>query len=149
MQTIDMFPAKYLKGEQIKGRPVLARLREVVEEKLRSGPDKPAEPAYVLYFVSIKDPTTGEIAPVRGLALHQKGHALVLRRDLADEIMRATNTTDTDQWPSKIVVFFAGEPKKTAGRTSTPLHARAVKVSQQAQPQTNPESQPQTEGAPA
>lgn len=142
MQVNDMFPPKYLKGEMIVGRPVLVRMREVVQESLRTGPDKPAEPAFVLYFVSVKDQTTGEIAPIRGLTLHQKGQALVLRRELADEIMKATGTTDTDQWGSKLVVLYAGETKRAAGRTTTPLHARAVK--QIAQPQPVAE-----EGAPA
>jgi hypothetical protein len=146
----EMFPDNYLKGPAIVGQPVLALIVSVISVKLRSGPDKPEEPAFVLFFENIS-PKTDKPQRIPTLAYKPGfGHQLVLRRELADEIARAIGAGDTDEWGGKRVVLFAGESKRVSGRTVTPLHARAPKAAPAAQPQTTtPEHQPQAEGTPA
>jgi hypothetical protein len=128
MQVKDMFPVRYLRGQDMT-KPILVELRSVELTELRAGPDKPAEPAYVLYF---EDVSSGSAQPMRGL-MHTrgKGHALVLRRALADEIMQATGVTDTDEWRGKRVVIFP-EQRLVARRNVVSIRARAPKASQQA-----------------
>jgi hypothetical protein len=128
MQVKDMFPARYLRGQDMT-KPILIELRSVEQTELRAGPDKPAEPAFVLYF---EDVSSGSPAPMRGL-MHtpRKGHALVLRRALADEIMQATGVIDTDEWRGKRVVIYP-EQRTVARRNVVSIRARPPKASQQA-----------------
>lgn len=128
MQVKDMFPVRYLRGQDMT-KPILVELRSVELTELRAGPDKPAEPAYVLYF---EDVSSGSPQPMRGL-MHTrgKGHALVLRRALADEIMQATGVTDTDEWRGKRVVIYP-EQRMVARRNVVSIRARAPKPHQQA-----------------
>lgn len=128
MQVKDMFPARYLRGQDMT-KPILVELRSVEQTELRAGPDKPAEPAFVLYF---EDVSSGSAQPMRGL-MHTrgKGHALVLRRALADEIMQATGVIDTDEWRGKRVVIYP-EQRMVARRNVVSIRARAPKASQQA-----------------
>lgn len=128
MQVKDMFPARYLRGQDMT-KPVLVELRSVELTELRAGPDKPAEPAYVLFF---EDVSSGSPQPMRGLThTRGKGHALVLRRALADEIMQATGVTDTDEWRGKRVVIYP-EQRMVARRNVVSIRARAPKPHQQA-----------------
>lgn len=120
MQVKDMFPAKYLRGQDMT-KPMLIEMHVVMQQKLRPGPDKPEETAYVLYF---DDVSTGKPAPVRGLVKHENGkHALVLRRQLADEIMSASGTQDTDEWSGKRVVIYP-EQRTVARRNVVSIRAR-------------------------
>lgn len=135
MQVKDMFPARFLRGQDMT-KPILIELRSVEQTELRAGPDKPAEPAFVLYF---EDVSSGAPAPMRGLMYTpRKGHALVLRRALADEIMQATGVIDTDDWRGKRVVIFP-EQRTMARRTIVSIRARPPKANQQA-PTTGPSS---------
>lgn len=129
MQVKDMFPVRYLRGQDMT-KPILIELRSVEQTELRAGPDKPAEPAFVLYF---EDVSSGAPQPMRGL-MHTrgKGHALVLRRALADEIMQATGVIDTDDWRGKRVVIYP-EQRTVARRNVVSIRARVPKASQQAQ----------------
>jgi hypothetical protein len=128
MQVKDMFPARYLRGQDMT-KPILIELRSVELTELRAGPDKPAEPAYVLFF---EDVSAGTPQPMRGLMhVRGKGHALVLRRALADEIMQATGVTDTDEWRGKRVVIYP-EQRTVARRNVVSIRARAPKAHQQA-----------------
>jgi hypothetical protein len=123
MQVKDMFPAKFLRGQDMT-KPMLIEMHLVMQEGLRAGPDKPEEKAYVLYF---DDVSTGKPAPVRGLMRHPNGkHALVLRRSLAEEIMAATGTTDTDEWANRRVVIYH-EQRTVARRNVVSIRARAAK----------------------
>lgn len=127
MQVKDMFPAKYLRGQDMP-KPMLIEMHSVLQQELRPGPDKPAEIAYVLFF---DDVSTGKPAPVRGLAKHANGkHALVLRRQLAEEIMAATGTTDTDEWGNKRVVIYP-EQRTVARRNVVSIRARKQQQAQQ------------------
>lgn len=131
MQIVDMFPARYLRGQDM-AKPILVELRSVEPTELRAGPDKPAEPAFVLFFVDVNAPADGH--GIRGLMFHgRKGHALVLRKSLAEEIMQATGTTDTDQWSSKRVVLFP-EAKIVARRNVVSIRARAQKAQDATKP---------------
>jgi hypothetical protein len=129
MEVRDMFPAKYLRGQDMT-KPILVELRMVEPTELRAGPDKPAELAFLAYFENVG---TGAPEQMRGLFHYRgKGHALVLRKSLAEEIMQATSTTDTDQWTGKRVVLFP-EQKTVARRTVVSIRARAQKA-QEAKP---------------
>lgn len=126
MQVKDMFPSKFLRGQDMT-KPMLVEMHGVQETGLRAGPDKPEEPAYVLFF---DDVSTGKPLPVRGLMRHENGkHALVLRRQLAEEIMQATGTTDTDDWANKRVVLYH-EQRTVARRSVVSIRARAAKPPQ-------------------
>lgn len=127
MEVRDMFPAKYLRGQDMT-RPILVELHSVEPTELRAGPDKPAELAFLAYFENVSGGTPDQM---RGLFHYRgKGHALVLRRALADEIMQATATTDTDQWRGKRVVLYP-EKRTVARRDVVSIRARAAKLNQQ------------------
>lgn len=127
MQVKDMFPSKFLRGQDM-SKPMLVEMHSVVETGLRAGPDKPEEKAFVLFF---DDVSSDKPAPVRGLLRHPNGHhALVLRRALADEIMAATATDDTDQWAGKRVVLYH-EQRTVARRNVVSIRARPAKTRQQ------------------
>jgi hypothetical protein len=149
----EMFPDNYLKGSAIVGTPMMVLIVRVQLEELRTGPDKPEEPAYVLYFENI-NPKTDKPQRIPTLKYYSGlGHAMVLRRELAEDITQATGASDSDQWPTKRIVVFAGEGRKVRGKISIPLHARAPKQPPATPPQTQPpttEPQPeQAEGQPA
>lgn len=127
MQVKDMFPSKFLRGQDM-SKPMLIEMRGVQETGLRAGPDKPEEKAVVLFF---DDVSTGKPAPVRGLLRHPNGHhALVLRRTLAEEIMAASATDDTDQWAGKRVVLYH-EQRTVARRNVVSIRARAARPNTQ------------------
>lgn len=124
MQVKDMFPARYLRGQDMT-KPVLIELKSVEETTLRPGPDKPEEKAYVLWF---EDVSTGAYQLMRGLKYtNGKGHALVLRKALAEDIMNATGTQDTDEWKNKRVVLYP-EKKTVARREVVSIRARVMKA---------------------
>lgn len=125
MQLQDMFPGRYLRGQDM-SRPMLIEMRSVEKAQLRPGPNKPEETAYVLHF---EDVSHGAPARVRGLVYTPgKGYSLVLRRRLAAEIMAATDTSDTDEWNGKRVVIYP-EQMIVANRTVTAIRARRSKQS--------------------
>lgn len=127
MQVRDMWPSKFLRGQDMT-KPVLIEMHGVQETGLRAGPDKPEEKAFVLFF---DDVSSGKPAPMRGLFRHPNGHhALVLRRALAEEIMAATATDDTDQWSGKRVVLYH-EQRTVARRNVVSIRARPAKTQQQ------------------
>jgi hypothetical protein len=133
MQLIDMFPNRYLRGQDMT-KPMLIEMHVVLQTALRSGPDKPEEKAFILYF---DDVSSGQPKPVRGLMSHSNGkHALVLRRALAEEIMAATGTTDTDEWGNKRVVLYH-EARVVARRNVVSIRARAAKPAAAAQQSTD------------
>jgi hypothetical protein len=126
MQLTDMYPSKFLRGQDMT-KPLLIELKSVEKTELRAGPGKPAEQGYVLHFENVHA-ATGKYQLVRGIAYTVgKGHVLVLRRALADQIMAATATTDTDEWPGKRVVIYP-EAMNVAGRAVIAIRARAPKM---------------------
>lgn len=131
MQLSDMYPRKFLRGQDMQ-RPLLIELKAVEQVELRAGPNKPSERGYVLHFENLNPKADAgakdKYQLVRGIAYTVgKGHALVLRRALADQIMAATGTTDTDQWPGKRVVIFP-EAMNVAGGAVIAIRARAPKM---------------------
>jgi len=50
MDIREMFPSKYLKGEDLQGREVTVTIKEMKVERLGAGPDKDKEDKPVLYF---------------------------------------------------------------------------------------------------
>lgn len=130
MQVTDMFPARYLRGQDMT-KPILVELNGVELTELRAGPDKPAEPAFVLYFKDVSSGNPADGHGIRGLMFHRgKGHALVLRKSLAEEINQATATQDTEQWRGKRVVLYP-EQRTVARRSVVSIRARAPKTGQQ------------------
>jgi hypothetical protein len=123
MQLTDMFPAKFLRGQDMT-KPMLIEMHAVETTELRPGQGKPAETAYVMYF---DDVSRGASAHVRGLDYTpRKGHAMVLRRTLARQIMQLTGSTDTEEWRGKRVVLYP-EAVEVAGRRVITIRARAPK----------------------
>lgn len=141
MQVKDMFPSRYLRGQDM-SKPILVELRSVEKTELRAGPDKPAEPAYLLFFENV---STGKPEPIRGLVHDpRKGHALVLRRELAEQIMYHTATNDTAEWRGKRVVLYP-DPRTVARRNIVSICARAQKQGNGSPPEAPPAPLPPAE----
>ncbi len=103
MKVSDMFPNKWLTGEDLQGKAVPVEIDVVTREKMRL-PGKPEEEAYVLHFKG-------------------KDKGLRLGKQLCESIVLATGCEDTDDWRGKKIVIFP-VPMTVAGRAVTAIRAR-------------------------
>ncbi len=124
MKVTEMFPARYVKGEHLQ-KSRLVEIHSVETTELRAGPNKPAERAYLLWFVDVSTATPARLSGVAYTP--RKGHALVLRRTLAQQIADVLGTDETDEWTGKRVVLHP-EAATVAGRPMQIIRARAPKT---------------------
>lgn len=87
MKINQMFPSKYMSGDDLGGKPwsfkiTSVRLEEMHNKQTNSKTKKP-----VVYF-------TG---PKKGL---------ILNRTIAEQIAQATGQDDTDNWPGEVVTIY-------------------------------------------
>lgn len=106
MKVNDMFPSKFLKGEDL-GRPVTVTIARVVAERMYK-------------------PGQGEIT---GFVLYAQGatKGVVLSKPLAEGIAQALGESDTDNWPGKQIELYP-QKMQVAGRNVTAIRARAAKT---------------------
>jgi len=108
MKVSEMFPRKYLGGEDLQGKAYRVVIDQVRQEELRVGPAAKPEPKWVLY-----------------LAGTRKG--IVLSRTLAEQVAEIAGSDETDDWAGKTVVIYP-EPMTVAGKRRVAIQARAPKT---------------------
>lgn len=107
MKVSEMFPRKYLGGEDLQGKAYRVVIDGVRQEELRVAPGAKPELKWVMY-----------------LAGTRKG--IVLSRTLAEQIAAAAGSDETDDWAGKAVVIYP-EPMTVAGKRRVAIRARAPK----------------------
>jgi hypothetical protein len=87
MKLNDMFPSKYVKGEDLGGKSFVVTIARVVVEKMRPNPGRPEEEKFVLYTV--------------------EGHkGIILSKTIAGQIAQITGSDDSDHWPGKKIEVY-------------------------------------------
>ncbi len=104
MKVSEMFPSKYLTGDDLQGRAVKVTIDTITREKMRPCPGAPEEEKYVLHFDG-------------------KTKGLILGKALAESIAMATGSDDTNLWQGKTIVLFP-VPMNVAGFARTAIRAR-------------------------
>lgn len=104
MKVKEMFPSKYVKGEDLKGPTVVTIARVESEEMYKPGVGQVT--GYVLYFQEGK-----------------KG--IVLSRVLAQQIAQVLKCDDTDDWKGKRITLYP-HPLTVAGVPRVAIRARAA-----------------------
>jgi hypothetical protein len=108
MKVSDMFPRKYLGGEDLQGKAYRVVIERVRQEELRVGPGAKPEPKWVMYLSGTR-----------------KG--IILSRTLAEQVAAAVGSDETDDWTGKTVVIYP-EPMTVAGKRRVAIRARAPKA---------------------
>ncbi|MBN2548826.1 MAG: hypothetical protein JXB15_06700 [Anaerolineales bacterium] len=104
MKVKDMFPSKFVKGDDLKGPTVVTIARVVAEEMYKPGVGQVT--GYVLYTQEGK-----------------KG--IVLSRVLAGQIAQALKTEETEEWSGKRITLYP-HPLTVAGVPRVAIRARAA-----------------------
>ena len=107
MKLEEMFPSRYVKGQDLQGRDLIVTIASVQSERMRPNPQSPELQKFVLYTVEGK-----------------KG--VVLSKTLASQIARAMGNDDSDDWTGKKVTLYP-EPMTVAGVQRVAIRAREVK----------------------
>ncbi len=106
MKIAQMFPRKYLSGEDLSGKACRVVIQGVRPEELHLGPGAKPEPKWVLY-----------------VAGRRKG--IVLSRTLADQVAEIAGSDEADDWAGKEVELYP-EPMTVAGKRRVAIRARAA-----------------------
>ncbi len=106
MKLSDMYPSKYVKGEDLQGKPWTITITRVAAENMRPNPQSPEVQKWVLYTAEGK-----------------KG--IVLSRTLATQIARSLGSDDTDNWIGQRVTIYP-EAMTVAGAARVAIRARAA-----------------------
>ncbi len=104
MKITDMFPRKYVTGEDLQGKPVTLVISRLGTEEMRPGPGAQPQTKFVVYFEQAK-----------------KG--VILSRTLATQIAEIAGSDDTDNWIGKKVTLYP-QPMTVAGRQVVAIRAR-------------------------
>ncbi len=104
MKLEEMFPSRYVKGQDLQGRDVIVTLASVQPERMRPNSQSPELQKFVLYTVEGK-----------------KG--VVLSKTLASQIARALGSDDSDDWTGMKVTLYP-EPMTVAGVQRVAIRAR-------------------------
>jgi hypothetical protein len=104
MKLHDMFPSRYVKGEELNGRSVTVTISKVQPEKMRPNPQSPEVLRYVLY--------TNE---------GKKG--VVLSKTTATQIAHAVGSVETEDWIGQQITLYP-EPMTVAGVQRVAIRAR-------------------------
>ena len=104
MKVTDMFPSRYVKGEDLKGKDVTVTIARIQSEKMRPNPQSPEMEKFVLYTAEGK-----------------KG--IVLSKTLATQVARSVGSYETDDWLGRKVTLYP-EPMVVAGVQRVAMRAR-------------------------
>lgn len=108
MKINDMFPSKYVRGEELGGKSFSVTIARVVKERMRPDSRCPEADRFVLYTV--------------------EGHkGIILSKTLADQIAKITGSDDTDAWPGKKIEIYP-EGLMVGGVARVAIRARESKV---------------------
>jgi hypothetical protein len=118
MKVSAMFPSRYVSGKHLAG-PALVEVINVKAERMRAGPDKPEDDAYVMSFRQIAGPA------ITGAECKGGVFALVLRGGLATDLAGVLGD-DTDGWRNHRAVIYP-QPMTVAGKNVIAMKARAPK----------------------
>ena len=106
MKLNEMFPSRYVKGQDLQGRAVTVTIASVQPERMRPNPQSPELEKYVLYTVGGK-----------------KG--IVLSKTLATQIAQALESDESEDWIGKQVMLFP-KPMTVAGVQRVAIRARKL-----------------------
>ena len=115
----DLFPRRFVRGQDLNG-PLLVRITKIDTAVVHPRPGM-SERVYVLWFDNL-DPRTWQTVKLPGFLCGPYGHAVIMRRKLAEQIVAALGTDVVSDWPGRVVVL---EPKRVSGKQT--LTARASK----------------------
>ena len=104
MKLEEMFPSKYIKGQDLQGRPVNVTITRIQPEKMRPNPQSPELQKFVLHTAEGK-----------------KG--VVLSKTLASQIAEILESDESDDWIGKKVTLFP-VPIVVAGVQRVAIRAR-------------------------
>jgi hypothetical protein len=126
----------------------MARLVTVETETVHPRPGVETE-AYIVRFAVISAKTQKPV-PFPGAQRTENGYGMILRAALVEQIMLATETTDTSEWPGKLIVF---EQATRVGKLTTAARAPRTtaqsKTNTASEPAPAPETQPDQPAADA
>jgi hypothetical protein len=100
----EMFPSRYVRGQDLQGRAVNVTINRIQPEKMRPNPQSPELQKFVLYTSEGK-----------------KG--VVLSKTLASQIAEILGSDESDDWIGKKVTFFP-VPMIVAGVRRVAIRAR-------------------------
>lgn len=106
MKLNDLFPSKFVRGEDLGGKSFTVTIARLAAERMRPNAGSPEVEKFVLYT-------------------HEGHKGIILSRTLARQITQATGCEDTDQWPGKRIVIYP-EGVTVAGAARVAIRARAV-----------------------
>lgn len=104
MKINEMFPSRFVKGEDLQGSGVTVTIARIQTEKMRPNPQGPELKKFVLYTVEGK-----------------KG--LVLSKTLVFQIAWVLESDESDDWIGKQVTLFP-KPMTVAGVQRIAIRAR-------------------------
>lgn len=116
MNVNEMFPGRFLKGEELQGKPVTVTIAKVIQDKVY----KPGKGETTVFVLHVQGGSKG----------------VVLSKPLALGIAEALGESDTDNWGGKRVTLYP-QPMQVAGRNVIAIRAR--KANQQNQPAPTPQ----------
>jgi hypothetical protein len=106
MKVSDMFPRKFVSGDDLDGKAYTVTIEEVRQEKLRMAGSAQEEQKHVLYLLGTR-----------------KG--IILSRTLAEQIAEITGQADTKDWPGcKMIIVPV--PMTVAGKKRVAIRARTL-----------------------
>ena len=106
MKLNEMFPSKYVKGEDLGGQAFTITIDHIQPERMRPNPQSPEVEKYVLYTAEGKK-------------------VIVLSKVLAQQIARLVGSDDTDQWTGKKIKIYP-EPQTVAGVPRVAIRAKSA-----------------------
>jgi len=111
MKLSEMFPSRFVRGEDLQGRSVTVTVARIQLERMRPSPQSPEVQKFVLLTVEGK-----------------KG--IVLSKTLAAQISQVLGCDETEEWQGKKVTLYP-EPLIVAGVERVAIRARkATNVSE-------------------
>jgi hypothetical protein len=105
MEIDDLYPSKYLRGDDLQGHAVTVKIEKVTLERFYDQQSKSEIEKLVVYLVG-------------------KKKSLICGKALAYEIAGICGSKNTDTWPGKEIIVFT-ERKLVYGREMDILRARA------------------------
>lgn len=118
MNVNDMFPSKYLNGNDLKGRSVTARISRIASVTMPDRETHTRVKKHVLYFAG-------------------KDRGVVLKRTTAMQIAEALGTPETDRWVGQYVELYPATIDAFGATHCVVNFRRATKIPQAPAPTVN------------
>lgn len=108
MKVNDMFPSRFLTGEDLAGKTCQVTIAQVKAEQMRDPQSRETVTKWVLYFSESKS-----------------GRGLVLNKTLAGQIAKALTADDTEAWTGKKIAIYP-EAVNVGGVARVAIRAKAA-----------------------